>query len=40
MTTMLETGGAEKEAVRAAALVTVELPKAGQPVTPDTFALR
>jgi hypothetical protein len=34
---LLKLGAAQKEAGRAAALVTVKLPKAGQPVTPETF---
>ena len=35
---LLKIGAAQKEAGRAASLVTVKLPKAGQPVTPETFA--
>ena len=35
---LLKIGAAQKEAGRAASLVTVTLPKAGQPVTPETFA--
>ncbi len=35
---LLKIGGAQKEAGRAAGLVTVKLPKAGQPVTPETFS--
>ena len=34
---LLKLGAAQKEAGRAAALVTVKLPKSGQPVTPQTF---
>jgi len=34
---LLKIGAAQKEAGRAASLVTVKLPKAGQPVTPETF---
>ena len=34
---LLKLGAAQKEAGRAAALVTVKLPKVGQPVTPETF---
>ena len=35
---LLKIGAAQKEAGRAASLVTIKLPKAGQPVTPETFA--
>ena len=35
---LLKLGAAQKEAGRAKSLVTVTLPKAGQPVTPETFA--
>jgi hypothetical protein len=34
---LLKIGAAQKEAGRAKSLVTVTLPKAGQPVTPETF---
>ena len=34
---LLKIGAAQKEAGRAKSLVTVKLPKAGQPVTPETF---
>jgi transposase len=34
---LLKIGAAQKEAGRAASLVTVKLPKSGQPVTPETF---
>ncbi len=34
---LLKLGAAKKDAGRAASLVTVDLPKSGQPVTPETF---